>query len=247
MIMDKNRLTKEQAQTIEYDMCDYFRLRLSKPDSPQIKELKTVVDKYMSDNYLDTLEIPEAMKVEDIFTKSLASEMASLMLKEAGTNAYNQAQPGYVERTQTRDHCLHEFGKLANHMNVGLFEQAAKDLFDKTFSMFPTWHEAYEPVTEKTSLAQHVKQISPEYTKMALLSPVKEEIYRTMIEKISEGMDGSVRSWHQESMQKQFEKYYGKPFAPVAVDDIKSQILRKIGINRDWEQNQGNNKNKLDK
>lgn len=243
-IMNKlNKLTQEQAQKIEYDMCDYFRMRLRNPGSPQEKELKAVVDKYMSDNYLDELEIPEAMKVEDIFTQSLASEMTSLMLKEAGTNAYNQAQPGYVEKTQTRDYCLNQFGKLANHMSVGLFEQAARDLFDKSFAMFPTWHEAYEPITEKTSLVQHVKQISPEYTRMALASPVKEELYRTLIEKISEGMDGSVRSWHTESMEKQFVNYYGARG--------KDQILKKIGnmaeANRTWEQNSGNNKHKMDK
>lgn len=243
------RLTKEQKEHIQYDMQDYFRKSLSHPGSPEEKKLKAVVDNYMSDNYLDKLELTDAMKVQDIFTQSLAKEMTSLILKEAGTNAYEQGSPGYVERTKTRDYCFNQFGKFANEMNVGLFEQAAKDFFEKSFAMFPTWHEAYEPITEKTSLAQHVKRIGQEYTQDALNSPVREEMYRTMIDKISEGMDGNVRSWHTETMQKLFESYYLKPFTPVEHPWNKNNIVKKIGeitgLNRAWEHTSENsNKNK---
>jgi hypothetical protein len=246
------KLTKEQQAQIENDMRAYFHANLSEPGSPEEKSLKSVVKHYMSDNYLDKLELTDAMKVEDIFTQSLAKEMTSLMLKEAGTNAYEQGSPGYVERTKVRDYCFNQFGKLSNEMNVGLFEQAARDFFKKSFEMFPTWHEAYEPITENTSLAQHAKRIGQEYTKNALNSPVREEMYRTMIEKISEGMDGNVRSWHTETMQKQFESYYLKPFTPVEHPWNKNSIMKKIGeitgLNRTWEQpSENDNKNKLDK
>jgi hypothetical protein len=240
-----NKLTNEQKHRMEEEMDTYFAISFLQPGNPQEKVFKKVVDIYVSQEYQQTLGFDDAIKIHDTFAKFLSYRMIRTMLNGYDNEAYyRNTEPSQEAKTKIIDRSLLRFAQFANDMDPGMFRNVSEQVFREIFFNFPSWHEAYEPLNDKLTdnkltLEEQLTQVSNSFNHKAINSPLKEEVFRDLIEQIGSGLKEEVKASHMKIMQDMFEGYYHKPFSPPPAPWGKSKVLKKMyeltGMKKDWE------------